>query len=102
MKLKKWLSFILLFSFFVLVTPKSIWHDCGLEKHAHFSKNQNHTLKFEKKCFACDYNIDSFDIQSLIFYHFKLKNYVQIVNSYFEYNHCHEFLPFIHRGPPSF
>ena len=53
MKFKKWIVYSLLLSFFVLLTPRTIWHDCDQDSHSHISKNDDleHDFKFKGKFF---------------------------------------------------
>lgn len=49
------LAYILLIAFGVLLTPRSFWHDCD----DHHSTKQTSGVHFDKKCFACDYDMNA-------------------------------------------
>jgi hypothetical protein len=66
------LSYLLLSSFVVLLTPRDIWHDCDhdheydhSERTAFFSTDENHSASdapqsIEDDCFACDFDLGFF------------------------------------------
>jgi len=104
MKLKKWITWSLLFSFFVLVTPRTIWHNCNQESHTHHSKDEHSSqdLKIEKKCFACDFSIDFLTINTSSLYHYKPKPSVLSCSLFESFKQSISFQSFSHRGPPVF
>jgi hypothetical protein len=59
------LSYALLISFVVLLTPRDLWHDCKHEAHHHeeltsLHDDQGHdseTELAEDDCFACDFDL---------------------------------------------
>ena len=54
MKIKFWIASFLLLSFVVLVTPRTLWHDCTHEVEA--AKPQKFSgFTFEKKVSTCDF-----------------------------------------------
>ena len=54
MKINSWIVSFLLLSFVVLVTPRTLWHDCAHEVDAsHHQKSSGFT--FEKKVSTCDF-----------------------------------------------
>ena len=102
MKLKKWIVYSLLLSFFVLLTPRTIWHDCDQDSHSHISKNDHleHDFKFKGKCYACDFSIDFMEIHDFQIYHFKSQP-IALNQVHFEsFKHAVLFRSFSHRGPP--
>jgi len=59
-KIKIWIAYSLLLSFFVLVTPRTLWHNCEHTEHQiKKEKYDSHTvIKLENKsCFACDFDL---------------------------------------------
>lgn len=56
MSSKIW-AYALLIAFGVLLSPREIWHDCDHEDE-HTEWSQDHA-SFEKKCYACDYDMDA-------------------------------------------
>ena len=53
----KFWAYILLIAFGVLLTPRSIWHECDHDdEHSEWSFGHDH---LEKKCYACDYDMDA-------------------------------------------
>lgn len=69
--MKRFLSICLLVAFGVLYTPRDFWHDCD----SHHSTEKSSKLSFDKKCFACDFDINtalepvtfSFRVQKYVF-----------------------------------
>ena len=53
----KFWAYILLIAFGVLLTPRTVWHDCHHDDE-HMEVSDNHT-HLEKKCYACDYDMDA-------------------------------------------
>ena len=81
MKIKIWIAYSLLLSFFVLVTPRILWHNCEHTEHQIINeKNDSHAvIKLENKsCFACDFDLGFVDrpgsIVSFSFLKFYPKN----------------------------
>lgn len=52
---KKFLAYLLLIAFGVLLTPRTIWHEC----EDHHDHNDAVSTHFEKKCYACDYDMNA-------------------------------------------
>ena len=102
MKFKKWIVYSLLLSFFVLLTPRTIWHDCDQDSHSHISKNDHlkHDFKFKGKCYACDFSIDFMEINQFEFYHFKPQPFALNQIQFESFKHTVLFRSFSHRGPP--
>ena len=64
MKIKIWIAYSLLLSFFVLVTPRTLWHNCEHTTHSHSSSSKDpHSLNHieKKSCFACDFDLGFVD-----------------------------------------
>jgi len=54
MKIKSWIASFLLLSFVVLLTPRSLWHDCTHEVEvSNHQKSSGFT--FDKKVSTCDF-----------------------------------------------
>ena len=69
MKIKIWIAYSLLLSFFVLVTPRTFWHNCEHSIHSHSSTSKDpHSLNHieKKSCFACDFDLGFVDQPSSI------------------------------------
>lgn len=51
---RKLISHILITAFVFLSIPKQLWHDCDHDEsdHSHVAE-----IKFEKKCFTCDFQL---------------------------------------------
>lgn len=60
--IKKSLAYFLLIAFGVLLTPRTFWHECDdhhsteISDHDH---SDSHEAHFDKKCFACDYDMNT-------------------------------------------
>jgi hypothetical protein len=54
MKIKSWIATILLLSFVVLITPRSLWHSCAHDLVS-FHQQKSEGFVFEKKIPACDF-----------------------------------------------
>lgn len=52
-KYKKVGAYLLLAVFFILVTPRSWWHDC----HEHAKVENHHTQLKQEHCQACDFYV---------------------------------------------
>ncbi len=64
MKIRIWIVYSLLLSFFVLVTPRTFWHNCEHSIHSHSSTSKDpHTFNHieKKSCFACDFDLGFVD-----------------------------------------
>jgi hypothetical protein len=95
-KVKKVIAYCLLLSFFVVLTPRSFWHDCD----HHHSSNQKETVVKEKDCFACDFSLGIIDQPQQFNYRFNKSYFAKfdltIASLYFK----KKFEQFSHRGPP--
>ncbi len=102
MKLKRWTSYFLLLSFLVVLSPRSIWHDCKSDSHSHYTSSKDKSkVHFEQKnCFACDYDlgfIDQPEIFSISFSKKQFNKFNQLLNTQYEVS---KFDLFLKRGPP--
>jgi len=62
MTVKKILAYALLLSFFVVWTPRSLWHDCG-NTHETSRQHDPREVHFEKgHCFVCDFDLCTADL----------------------------------------
>jgi hypothetical protein len=96
-KLRVVVAYALLLSFFVVLTPRELWHECD---HHHDIENSNE-IHFENgDCFACDFGLGFIDQPHYFFFSFTKilfdNNLVFSVSNYFK----SEFHLFSHRGPP--
>ena len=104
MKVRKWIVDSLLLSFFVLLTPRTLWHHCDENSHSHASelkKNTSNTLSFKTKCIACDYDIDFMEFTSINLCHFKQKPSEKLSKQLYSCFLDSDFSSFSHRGPPT-
>jgi hypothetical protein len=98
MLFKKWLVYSLLLSFFVVLTPRELWHDCG-QVHEHKSFNDTH---FDQKdCFACDFSLGVISHHSFHFFHFKKQYFIKFDLTLASFYFKKKFEQFSHRGPPN-
>ncbi len=102
MKLQRWISYSLLLSFFVVLTPRSLWHDCDTETHSHYStSNEKSKVHFEQKdCFACDYDLGFIDQPKyfqISFPKIQFHKYNQLLKAQYI---ASKFDFFLKRGPP--
>lgn len=63
---QKSLAYLLIIAFGVLLAPRSFWHECEDHHSAHFSTelsdhehSDSHGVHVEKKCYACDYDMNA-------------------------------------------
>jgi hypothetical protein len=96
-KLKLIIAYTLLASFFVLLTPRKIWHDC--DHHKVIDSSEIHFDKDE--CYACDFSL-SVVSQPQVFTYYFIKAYftkfdLTLSSLYFKKKFEH----FPHRGPPT-
>lgn len=84
-------------SFFVVLTPREIWHHC--EDH-HDIENSNDT-HFEKgDCFVCDFGLGFIDQPHYFFFSFEKCSFEKEVQFSVSNYLKKEFHHFSHRGPP--
>ncbi len=104
MKFRVWITYSLLVSFFVLVTPRTLWHNCEHPVHSHVTKNDdphsvNHLEK--KSCFACDFDLGLADQPTQIVSFFTPKKHVNRTNELISSIENSAFTLFNKRGPPT-
>lgn len=62
MTVKKLLAYALLLSFFVVWTPRDLWHDCD-NTHESSRQHDPQEVHFEKgHCFVCDFDLYTADM----------------------------------------
>jgi hypothetical protein len=93
------LTYSLLLSFFVLLTPRELWHDC--EQHSNHIHHHSGTVLKEKDCFACDFDLGIID--QVHFFEIHVKGGFVIPDDTFIRNgELTSFFNFFkHRGPPT-
>lgn len=95
--MKLFITYSLLLSFFVLLSPRNLWHECE-DNHTFHSNSEVHLEN--EDCFACEYDLgvilqapDFFiSFAKPIFNKFEITLENQHLPSKFEH--------FSHRGPP--
>lgn len=94
--MKRFLAICLLVAFGVLYTPRDFWHDCD----SHHTTEKTSKLSFEKKCFACDFDINS-ALEPVAFI-FRVQKYVFASLNLFDIAEANveTITPFSLRGPP--
>jgi len=63
-KIKIWIAYCLLLSFFVLVTPRTLWHNCEHDEHQVKKENNDGVSKIKsssKSCFTCEFDLGFVD-----------------------------------------
>ena len=90
MKIRIWIAYSLLLSFFVLVTPRTFWHNCEHSIHSHTSTSKDpHSLNHieKKSCFACDFDLGFIDQpSSILVFKFKRNYCSETIQSHFKVN----------------
>jgi hypothetical protein len=51
------ISYSLLLSFFVLLTPRTAWHECEHDEHHQNVHQSSETHVEQDDCFACDFDL---------------------------------------------
>lgn len=82
MKLRLYISYLLLLSFFVVLTPRSIWHDCDHEDDFHVENDSTTFKNHSQKCLVCDFDLS---FESPIYTAFEINFAAPFVND-FVYN----------------
>lgn len=94
------LSYSLLLSFFVLLTPRVAWHDCEHDEHHQQIEQSSETQAEQDDCLACEFDLGFFTINSPNFISYNdqviVGNSKQILSSLNNF----EGFSFSHRGPP--
>lgn len=96
--LQKSLAYLLLASFFVLLTPKEWWHEC--DHHATIESNKAH-FDSHDDCSFCDYHVGFIDYQNIKFFSFNGNVIAPEVNPIIAQYSQIEFHLFQLRAPPS-
>jgi len=79
---RRGLAYILLIAFGVLLTPRTFWHECSGDHADHsievsdHDHSDSHEVHFDKKCFACDYDMDVVTNPISFKYRFQEPNYL--------------------------
>ncbi len=103
MKIKSWIASILLLSFVVLFTPRTLWHTCAHELEA--SNHQKHTgYTVDKKvstCDFCEYDL-SLSEEPLSFFRFKQRIIFTVKPTFYKAFYVQYFVnQELRRGPPT-
>jgi len=105
MKITRWVSYFLLFSCVVLLTPRTFWHSCS---HSHFLENKKSSKKqvvsFTSKevaCTFCDFELSL--TEEPLSFHFSFQRFIFPVSTqYISYlPHYQFFFQNLRRGPPA-
>jgi hypothetical protein len=105
MKITRWVSYFLLFSCVVLLTPRTFWHSCS---HSHFLENKKSSKKqvvsFTSKevaCTFCDFELSL--TEEPLSFHFSFQRFIFPVSTqYISYSHHYQFFfQNLRRGPPA-
>lgn len=102
-KLRKYIAYSLLLSFFVLLTPRQWWHDCDHVSHSHQSTSDDphQAVHLEKKdCFACDFDLGIIGEPEMVVRFFSRKTYINHVNDHVKSIEVEKIKDHSHRGPP--
>lgn len=103
MKLRKYIAYSILISFFVLLTPRHWWHDCNHKTHSHArtSDDPHEAVHVEQKdCFACDFDLGIIGQPETIVRYFSQKSYINPINDCAKSVQLEEIKDHSHRGPP--
>lgn len=94
------LSYSLLLSFFVLLTPRVAWHECEHDEHHHVIDKSSETHIEQGDCFVCDFDLGFYTYTSPYFY--TLNERVNSRNSEGILSRLNDFdgFSFSLRGPP--
>lgn len=105
MKITRWVSYILLFSCVVLLTPRNFWHSCS---HSHFLENkkssEKHIVSFNSKevaCTFCDFDLSLTEESFLVDFSFQ-RSIFPVSKQYISDLPHYQFLfQKLRRGPPT-
>jgi len=105
MKITRWVSYILLFSCVVLLTPRNFWHSCS---HSHFLENkkssEKHIVSFNSKevaCTFCDFDLSLSEEPFLVDFSFQ-RSIFPVSKQYISDLPHYQFLfQKLRRGPPT-
>jgi hypothetical protein len=107
MKITRWVSYLLLFSCVVLLTPRTFWHSCS-RSHSHFLENkkssEKHIVSFNSKevaCTFCDFDLSLTEEPFLVDFSIQ-RSIFPISTQYFsDLPHYQFFFQKLRRGPPA-
>jgi hypothetical protein len=102
-KIKIWIAYSLLLSFFVLVTPRTLWHECEHTTHSHSTNSKDpHSLNHieKKSCFACDFDLGFVDQPGSVLSFAFEKFFPKSIEKPFITAYKTELPHFSERGPP--
>ena len=98
MKKVQWLSYLVLFGFFAVLTPRTLWHDC--EDHKKIESNNSDERIAQDNCFVCEYDLGIIQQPTFLAFHFSKITY-PIANELPVKNYSRlSFEYFSRRGPP--
>lgn len=105
MKITRWVSYILLFSCVVLLTPRNFWHSCS---HSHFLENkkssEKHIVSFNSKevaCTFCDFDLSLTEEPFLVDFSFQRSIFPVSTQYISDLPHYQFFFQKLRRGPPA-
>ena len=94
------LSYSLLLSFFVLLTPRETWHECDHDEHHHDVHQSSETHVEKDDCFACDFDLGIVSTPVLATFNFQKTDYPKGVARNVPGLELDAFSSFSLRGPP--
>lgn len=98
MKNVQWLSYLVLFGFFAVLTPRGLWHDC--EDHKTVESNNSDGTVAQEDCFVCEYDLGIIEQPTFLVFHFT-KIFYPIANELPNKNYFGSSIEyFSRRGPP--
>jgi hypothetical protein len=105
MKITRWVSYLLLFSCVVLLTPRTFWHSCS---HSHFLENKKSSKKqvvsFNSKevaCTFCDFDLSLFTVHKFHFFTAKKHFFISFSVAEIANKEQAAIQSFLLRGPPA-
>ena len=105
MKITRWVSYILLFSCVVLLTPRTFWHSCS---HSHFLENkkssEKHIVSFNSKevaCTFCDFDLSLTEEPFLVDFSFQRSIFPVSTQYISDLPHYQFLFQNLRRGPPT-
>jgi len=83
----------------VLLTPRTIWHECS--NHTNEEHHSTHEQTFDQNdCFVCDFELSIGAQPSFIWFIFEKQDFVNRTYTAFSLFTKDKFQQFSHRGPP--
>lgn len=102
---KSFITYCLLLSFFVLLTPRDIWHECEHHAVEHHDMDPHHSStdpSFEDgNCNVCDFDLGFVTRPSFVQFTFDKQVFVNRLYTVFSFFTKDKFQQFTHRGPPT-